>query len=241
MSTLRVMRARLCPTSLRSATSALWRSDGAATTCRSVTTSACLQRRFPRAKLPLNTELLPRSEQLQVQVTDKPDLSRGVPQPDGGVKYHGFVFYPRFPGKAEPPVTPAKLHRVQLVRQLKGEPYWVKNACKQLGVYDGGRQTTKSLGAVSVVKNIPEVNLRLYRVKHVVKIDPVTFPEGAPSAGDLDGWRLLEDGRVVRDAAMRVRQVGSEYDELKLSRQQVSDRLRLRWIKPFYLDEKRTV
>ena len=54
------------------------------------------------------------------------------------------------------------------------------------------QRSTLTTGAVSVVKNIPEVNALLWRVKHVIRIDPVTFPDGAPSREDLDGWQLLE-------------------------------------------------
>ena len=54
------------------------------------------------------------------------------------------------------------------------------------------QRSTLTKGAVSVVKNIPEVNALLWRVKHVIRVDPVTFPDGAPSKDDLDGWQLLE-------------------------------------------------
>ena len=45
---------------------------------------------------------------------------------------------------------------------------------------------------MAVVKNIPEMNALLWRVKHLIRIDPVTFPDGEPSKDDLDGWQLLE-------------------------------------------------
>ena len=55
-----------------------------------------------------------------------------------------------------------------------------------------GQRSTTTTGAVSVVKNIPEVNAMLWRVKHVIRIDPITFPDGQPTKDDLDGWQLLE-------------------------------------------------
>ena len=81
--------------SLTSAASAAWRVGGAAIPQRALTTSAALQRRFPRAKLPLNTERLSKSERLPVAVPRRPDVSRGVPMEDGGIQYHGFTYYPR--------------------------------------------------------------------------------------------------------------------------------------------------
>ncbi|XP_037070982.1 39S ribosomal protein L30, mitochondrial-like [Pollicipes pollicipes] len=145
----------------------------------------------------------------------------------------------RFPDRPDPPVTPAKLHRIQLIAPLQGQPYWIKDTCRQLGLHEG--RSTRTVGAVNVVKNIPEVNAMLYTVKHVIRVDPITFPDGQPANDDLDGWQLLEDGRVVRNAAMRVTPVVTEYDRLKLAPATVRERLRLRWIKPFSLDEKRTV
>ena len=32
-------------------------------------------------------------------------------------------------------MTPAKLHRIELTAPLKGEPYWVKDTCRQLGIH----------------------------------------------------------------------------------------------------------
>ena len=80
---------------LSSVASAAWRAGGAALPRRSLATGVPLQRRFPRAKLPLNTERLAESERLSVAVSRWPDLSRGVPTEDGGVQYHGFRYYPR--------------------------------------------------------------------------------------------------------------------------------------------------
>lgn len=226
--------------SLGSVASAAWRVAGAALPRRPLTTSAPLQRRFPRAKLPLNTERLAKSERLTVAVSRRPDVSRGALMEDGGIQYHGFRYYPRVPGQEDEPVTPAKLHRIQLTAPLKGEPYWVKDTCRQLGIH--AVRSTLTTGAVAVVKNIPEMNALLWRVKHVVRVDPVTFPDGAPSTDDLDGWQLLEDGRVVRNAMLRVQQAPPPADQhLKVSRQTIKDRMRLRWIKPFHLDDKRTV
>ena len=80
---------------LGSVASAAWRVGGAALPRRALTTGAPLQRRFPRAKLPLNTERLSGSERVTVAVQRRPDVSRGVPTDDGGVQYHGFKYYPR--------------------------------------------------------------------------------------------------------------------------------------------------
>lgn len=47
---------------------------------------------------------------------------------------------------------------------------------------------------MAIVKNIPENNQRLWKVKHLVKIDPITFPDGFPK--DVDGTYLQENGEL---------------------------------------------
>ena len=76
-------------------TSAAWRVGSAAIPRRALTTTAPVQRRFPRAKLPLNTERLPKSERMVVATPGQVDVSRGAPLADGGIQYYGFKYYPR--------------------------------------------------------------------------------------------------------------------------------------------------
>jgi len=50
---------------------------------------------------------------------------------------------------------------------------------------------------VTVVKNIPENNTRLWKIKHLVKITPISFPHGEPSADDINYTYLKENGECV--------------------------------------------
>jgi large subunit ribosomal protein L30 len=36
-----------------------------------------------------------------------------------------------------------------------------------------------------IVKNTPQMNKLLYQIKHLIKIKPLTFPNGEPSAEDI--------------------------------------------------------
>jgi len=38
---------------------------------------------------------------------------------------------------------------------------------------------------VVIVKNTPQMNKKLYQIKHLVKIHPLTFPNGEPTAEDI--------------------------------------------------------
>lgn len=45
------------------------------------------------------------------------------------------LWFVRSPDRADPPVTPAKLHRVELIYPVTGQPYWIRNICQQLGIH----------------------------------------------------------------------------------------------------------
>lgn len=47
------------------------------------------------------------------------------------------------------------------------------------------------------MKNIPEVNARLWKVKHLVKVTPIVFPCGEPSADDIKYTVLKENGECL--------------------------------------------
>jgi len=44
------------------------------------------------------------------------------------------------------------------------------------------------------VKNTPEMNARLWKVKHLVKITPIQTPDGLPEKGDYWGTHLDVNG-----------------------------------------------
>lgn len=46
-----------------------------------------------------------------------------------------------------------------------------------------------------IIKNIPENNSRLWRIKHLIKIVPITFPDGFPQ--DVSGTFLKENGELT--------------------------------------------
>lgn len=50
---------------------------------------------------------------------------------------------------------------------------------------------------VAIVKNIPEINSMLWKVKHLVKITPITFPYGEPTKDDIKYTVLRENGECL--------------------------------------------
>ncbi|RZC36010.1 39S ribosomal protein L30, mitochondrial [Asbolus verrucosus] len=108
-----------------------------------------------------------------------------------GIQYPGFKYYPRYnfryPDFKDPPYEPSKLFRVQRIKPLKGVPYYEKKILEEFKL-DG-----KS-SEVVIIKNIPENNQRLWKVKHLIKICPITFPDGFPT--DTRGTYLKENGEL---------------------------------------------
>lgn len=50
---------------------------------------------------------------------------------------------------------------------------------------------------VAVVKNIPENNARLWKIKHLIKVTPINFPNGEPTNDDLHHTYLKENGDCI--------------------------------------------
>lgn len=48
-----------------------------------------------------------------------------------------------------------------------------------------------------MVKNIPEINAMLWKVKHLVNIVPIRFPFGEPTANDTKHTFLKENGECI--------------------------------------------
>lgn len=60
------------------------------------------------------------------------------------------------------------------------------------------------------MKNIPENNQRLWKIKHAIKIVPITFPDGFPSP--TDHTVLKENGEL-----RIVRQISAHEEKLQLT------------------------
>ncbi|XP_049794796.1 39S ribosomal protein L30, mitochondrial [Schistocerca nitens] len=147
----------------------------------------------------------------------------------GGIKYHGFTYYPRFPDFKDPPYEPSKLFMVQRVKALKGRPYWEKNMMKEIGL--AGKRSD-----IVIMKNIPENNARLWQVKHLVKITPITCPNGLPSDGDYSGTYLKENGEFIVTPKLKVPQEQETALEVfqskkdRLDGETLRKHLRLKWL-----------
>lgn len=74
----------------------------------------------------------------------------------------------------------------------------------------------------AVVKNIPENNARLWKVKHLIKIKPITFPYGEPTENDIKHTILKESGECIV-----TKEIGISDDRIKAIEEFQNDPKRL--------------
>ncbi|CAH0405795.1 unnamed protein product [Chilo suppressalis] len=111
-------------------------------------------------------------------------------KPAGGIKYPGgIVYYPRHPNHKDPECTPSKLFRVERIKSTKYFPASQKKILESFKIHEDVR--------VAIVKNIPENNMRLWKVKHLIKVTPITFPYGEPTVDDINYTVLRENGECL--------------------------------------------
>ncbi|XP_045456071.1 39S ribosomal protein L30, mitochondrial [Melitaea cinxia] len=108
----------------------------------------------------------------------------------GGIRYPGGItYYPRHPNHKDPECTPSKLFRVEQIKSSRHHPWWEKKVLSELKL--------EGLSQVAIVKNIPEMNAKLWTIKHLIKVTPITFPYGEPTEEDIKYTILKENGQCI--------------------------------------------
>lgn len=75
---------------------------------------------------------------------------------------------------------------------------------------------------VAIVKNIPENNARLWKIKHLVAIDPIIFPFDEPTENDIKHTFLKENGECVV-----TKEIAIDPKRLEASENFINDKTRL--------------
>ncbi|XP_065092260.1 uncharacterized protein mRpL30 [Ochlerotatus camptorhynchus] len=153
-----------------------------------------------------------------------------------GVKMHNIIYYPRESNAHSLPETneSSKLFRVRRIKPIKGCPHWEKRILRDLGLYESN--------AVAVVKNIPENNARLWKIKHLVEVLPIRFPHGEPTEADVNYTFLKENGDCVVVKEIPARTARDDRLEAAVQFTQLEERMdgetlrkdsRLKWLNPW--------
>lgn len=92
------------------------------------------------------------------------------------------------------------------------------------------------MSEIAIVKNIPEVNAMLWKVKHLIKITPIVFPYGEPTQNDVNHMFLKENGDCIVAKEIKVddaRLAATEQFEQKSTRldgETLRKDSRLKWL-----------
>ncbi|OAD56999.1 39S ribosomal protein L30, mitochondrial [Eufriesea mexicana] len=145
------------------------------------------------------------------------------------VRYGNVKFHPSTKDHVDPPITPAKVLMVKRVKPFKGNPYWEKDTLKKLGFEEDSNDFV-------FVKNTPDMCAMLWRVKHLVKIDPVILPKNLPSTvDDLTEFFVHDSGKVdvtgKVDPARYQATMDARTSVKRLNSETVQEQLRLMWLK----------
>jgi len=135
-------------------------------------------------------------------------------------------------------LKPSKLFAVERIASTFARPYWEKNIIKALGLEETAREQKenirKPVGSLVVVKNTPEMCKMLWRVKHLIRVKPITFPDGLPTKGQFTGSHLDKNGVFSRRADFEIDvdrlQIGSEFTRTKLDGMEIAKPMHLRWM-----------
>ncbi|XP_072153297.1 large ribosomal subunit protein uL30m [Bemisia tabaci] len=110
----------------------------------------------------------------------------------GGVNYPGFKYYPR-PGEVDPPYKPTKLFLIQRIKPFAMNTVREKRYLNSIGLGED-----KVIGSYAIVKNTTDMNAKLWYIKHLIKITPITTPDGLPVNDDYSSYHLDHATGVLR-------------------------------------------
>ncbi|KAE8744762.1 hypothetical protein FOCC_FOCC008578 [Frankliniella occidentalis] len=144
-------------------------------------------------------------------------------------------YYPRDPNYKDPPIVPSKLFMVERVKPMKGQPWWDKEVLTRLGLDSDEKYH------VVILKNHQNICEDLWKVKHLVKITPISFPNGEPTEEDIERTLLTGDGQMIVSDAVKPdpkRVKGQEdflKDPLRLDGRTLGDNSRQKWVQGWIL------
>ncbi|XP_015913814.1 uncharacterized protein [Parasteatoda tepidariorum] len=121
---------------------------------------------------------------------------------------------------------PSKLFMVWRVAPLIHRPIWEKEIILKLGLH-------KDKAKYATVKNTASNNKMLWKVKHLIRLKPITFPDGLPTNDDLYGTFLKQSGELVIAERLKVKpedlERDPEFERVKLDQRTIKENLRIKW------------
>ncbi|KZC09750.1 PREDICTED: uncharacterized protein LOC107187832 [Dufourea novaeangliae] len=143
------------------------------------------------------------------------------------VLYDQVKYHPVKKDHVDPPIVPSKVLMIHRVKPIKGNPWWEKDIIAKLGFREKENKPV-------FVKNTPEMCIELWRVKHLIKIVPVTTPDNFDAIDDLTEYYAHPTGTIYVTGKLdpaRVKATEEFRNSMKrLEYPNVSEKLRLQWL-----------
>lgn len=145
-----------------------------------------------------------------------------------------------FPHKGEQPwpqdYQPSPVFLVKRVKDLRGVPWWHKQDCERIGLGIFAR-----LDKVVALPNLSYYNALLYRIKHLVEIRPVEFPNGIPTKEEFDvhNAKVTHDGKFLyhpkigEQSKVLLGQGPLKADRQKMTEETHKSESRKSWLRPY--------
>lgn len=92
---------------------------------------------------------------------------------------------------------------------------------------------------VNVIKNTPENCALLWKVKHLISIEPITFLYGEPTIEDINYTNLKENGECIVNKKIEIATERVEatmkfiHDPARLDKKTLKEDARLKWVRNY--------
>lgn len=135
-----------------------------------------------------------------------------------------------FRKKSQEGFEPSKLLLVWRHNTTVHRPIWEKQAIAQLGLADHRVK-------YAIVMNTASNSKFLWTIKHLIRVRPITFPDGMPTEEDAFATFLKQNGELMIAQRLKVDpeelEGDAEYTRTKLDPRIMREDLRLKWNKGY--------
>ncbi|XP_018494350.1 39S ribosomal protein L30, mitochondrial [Galendromus occidentalis] len=134
--------------------------------------------------------------------------------------------------------VPPKLFVVERIATLRDRPHWEKKICELMGLSHSRRERScsiqKKIGTYVVMPNTPHVCKLLWRIKHLVRVKPVVFPDGLPTPEEYTGTHLDRYGVFRIDQSLQVDErrlaPAPDLERATLTGREIAKPMHLKWM-----------
>ena len=88
--------------------------------------------------------------------------------------------------------NPSPVHLVWRHQTICRRPWWDKVIMRRLGLHSAKNWER------ALVPNTPHFNRLLWQVKHLIRVKPLTFPDGIPTEKDIGAVKIEDHSGIVR-------------------------------------------